>query len=81
MFLIFYSIMLLLSREPKTQIAGVSIVADLDGLAYKHVPGWKKLKTFLNVFSVSKVGGVSVVRQTHWAYTDFYSTRQEAKDP
>lgn len=52
---IFYSVVLILSREPKTQIAGISIVVDLKGLCYQHIPSWKSIKTYIDLFSVSKV--------------------------
>ena len=33
----FYVILLLLAREPKTQIAGVTLIADFTGMTRKHI--------------------------------------------
>ena len=47
------SAILLIAREPKTQIAGISVLTDLDALAWKHVPSWKKVTAYIKLFSVS----------------------------
>jgi hypothetical protein len=40
MLCILYQMILLLAREPKTQIAGISVISDQAGLSYSHVPSW-----------------------------------------
>ena len=48
-----YLTSLVLGREPKTQVAGISVMVDLDGLSWKHVPSIKNLSTYLKLLSVS----------------------------
>ena len=48
-----YLASLVLGREPKTQVAGISVMVDLDGLSWKHVPSIKNLSTYLKLLSVS----------------------------
>ena len=50
----FYVILLLLAREPKTQIAGVTLIADFTGMTRKHIAtNLVDLKAWVNLISVS----------------------------
>ena len=50
----FYIIMLLLSREPKTQIAGVTMIGDYSGMSRKHMAtNLEDIKAWANLISVS----------------------------
>jgi len=58
-----YLTSLVLGREPKTQVAGISVMVDLDGLSWKHVPSIKNLSTYLKLLS----GGAPLhYRDIHW---------------
>ena len=49
----FYVIMLLLAREPKTQIAGVTIIGDYSGMSRKHMATkLEDIKAWANLISV-----------------------------
>lgn len=50
----FYIIMLLLSREPKTQLAGVTMIGDYSGMSRKHMAtNLDDIKAWANLISVS----------------------------
>ena len=50
----FYVIMLLLSREPKTQLAGVTMIGDYSGMSRKHMAtNLDDIKAWANLISVS----------------------------
>ena len=50
----FYVILLLLAREPKTQIAGVTMIADFSGMTRKHIAAnLEDIKAWVNLISVS----------------------------
>ena len=50
----FYVILLLLAREPKTQIAGVTLIADFSGMTRKHIAtDLEDIKAWVNLISVS----------------------------
>ena len=50
----FYVIMLLLAREPKTQIAGVTMIGDYSGMSRKHMAtNLEDIKAWANLISVS----------------------------
>ena len=50
----FYVILLLLAREPKTQIAGVTMIADFSGMSRKHIAtNLEDIKAWVNLISVS----------------------------
>ncbi len=51
---ILYLMILLLAREPKTQIAGISIIADQHGLSYSHLPSWRMLFSYQVLIKVIK---------------------------
>ena len=49
----FYVILLLLAREPKTQIAGVTLIADFSGMTRKHIAtDLEDIKAWVNLISV-----------------------------
>ena len=49
----FYVIMLLLAREPKTQIAGVTMIGDYSGMTRKHMAtNLEDIKAWANLISV-----------------------------
>ena len=61
-----YLTSLVLGREPKTQVAGISVMVDLDGLSWKHVPSIKNLSTYLKLLSVSSCSSQGGVKMDFW---------------
>ena len=63
----FYVILLLLAREPKTQIAGVTLIADFSGMTRKHIAtDLEDIKAWVNLISVG------YDKKTHYL-DDFFS--------
>ena len=49
----FYVISLLLSREPKTQIAGITMIGDFSGMSRKHMStNLEDMRAWSNLISV-----------------------------
>ena len=50
----FYIMMLLLASEPKTQIAGMTMIGDYSGMSRKHIcTSLEDIKQWANLISVS----------------------------
>ena len=57
----FYVILLLLAREPKTQIAGVTLIADFSEMTRKHIAtNLVDLRAWVNLISVSTLEFLSL---------------------
>ena len=51
----FYVICVMLAREPKTQIAGITMVGDMGGMSRKHVPNtWADITAWATFLKVNK---------------------------
>jgi len=57
MMCILYLVVLMLAREPKTQIAGISVISDQTGLGYSHMPSWRMIYSYQTLIK----GGAPVV--------------------
>jgi len=57
MMCILYLVVLMLAREPKTQIAGISVISDQTGLCYSHMPSWRMIYSYQTLIK----GGAPVV--------------------
>ena len=53
MMCILYLVVLMLAREPKTQIAGISVISDQTGLCYSHLPSWRMICSYQTLIKVS----------------------------
>ena len=54
-----YLASLVLGREPKTQVAGISVMVDLDGLSWKHIPSLTNLRSYLRLLNVSSLSTIN----------------------
>ena len=52
MMCILYLVVLMLAREPKTQIAGISVISDQTGLCYSHMPSWGMIYSYQSLIKV-----------------------------
>ena len=52
MMCILYLVVLMLAREPKTQIAGISVISDQTGLGYSHMPSWRMIYSYQTLIKV-----------------------------
>jgi len=57
MMCILYLVVLMLAREPKTQIAGISVISDQTGLCYSHMPSMRMVYSYQTLIK----GGAPVV--------------------
>ena len=46
MMCILYLVVLMLAREPKTQIAGISVISDQTGLCHSHMPSMRMVYSY-----------------------------------
>ena len=49
---ILYLVVLMLAREPKTQIAGISVISDQTGLCYSHMPSMRMVYSYQTLVKV-----------------------------
>ena len=52
MMCILYLVVLMLAREPKTQIAGISVISDQTGLCYSHMPSMRMVYSYQTLVKV-----------------------------
>ena len=52
MMCILYLVVLMLAREPKTQIAGISVISDQTGLCYSHMPSMRMVYSYQTLIKV-----------------------------
>ena len=46
---------MMLAREPKTQIAGITLLGDMEDMTRKHAPGnWTEVKVYATFMRVSE---------------------------
>lgn len=65
----FYVLCMMLSREVKTQIAGITLVGDMAGMSRKHVPStWSDVQSWATFMKV-RIGHTSK-RVLPWQYLD-----------
>ncbi len=52
----FYVLSMALAREPKTQVAGITMVGDMSGMTRKHVPStWQHVQAWAAFMKVAQL--------------------------
>ena len=70
----FYVIALLLAREPKTQVAGVTMIGDYSGMSRKHMTtNLEDMKAWANLISVCIFFPYFSLVNVYVSIIDFYS--------
>ena len=53
MFCVAFLTTMIVAKEPKTQIAGMSVLCDIEGCSWRHSPKLKTLLAMVKIFYVS----------------------------
>ena len=73
MMCILYLVVLMLAREPKTQIAGISVISDQTGLCYSHMPSMRMIYSYQTLVKVRttplacRIGWIINISKIKWA--------------
>ena len=65
MFCVAFLTTMIVAKEPKTQIAGMSVLCDIEGCSWRHSP---KLKTLLAMVKIFYVSHMEISPQSSLSY-------------